>query len=94
MNAHLRASLAELKAVFGPLFYRTAIPGGLLTIWPTADGWQSIAIPDRSHPKGELRQVPKDGSNHLFTLRFHYADPTEEEQAGCWTRIVEDATHG
>jgi len=94
MNAYLRERIAELKHFYGPIFYRAAIPGGMLTIWPTNDGWQPIAIPDRETPKGELRQEPIEGSNSRIGFRFHYPDDAGEAQAGCWQHLIEDASNG
>lgn len=94
MNAYLRERLTELKLVMGPMFYRYAIPGGLITLWPTNDGWFAVAIPDREFPKGELRTEPVDGSNSRSRYRFHYPDLPDEHQAGCWERLIEDASHG
>ena len=93
MNAYLRDRIAELKQVMGPMFYRHAIPGGLITLWPTNDGWMPIAIPDRAYPKGELREEPTDGSNSRFRYRFHYPD-VPDDQADCWQRLIMDASHG
>lgn len=94
MNEYVIARLGELMQSLGPLFYRKAIPGGLLTIWPTSDGWLPIAIPDRDHPKGELRSVPIDGSNSRFTYRFHFPDDDGSAVASSWSHLIADARNG
>jgi hypothetical protein len=82
-----------LQKCLGPLFYRASIPGGLLTIWPTDAGWTAIGIPDREHPKGELRTVPVDGSNHRFRFRFHYPDD-DANTADQWSHLIASARDG
>ena len=94
MNDFLRARLVELKQSLGSLFYRCAIPGGLLTIWPTDEGWMAIAVPDRANPRGELRTVPIEGSNRHFRFRIHYPDDNGRESASAWQHLIETARDG
>ena len=93
MNAYIRARIDELKAVMGPLFSWCAIPGGVITVWPTDTGYQALAIQDREFPRGELREVPVDGSNRRFRFRFHYPDD-QQGTADSWQHLIASVRDG
>ena len=52
-----------------------------------------IAVPDREYPRGELRQVPIEGSNRRFRYRFRYPD-TGMDSADAWQHLITSARDG